>query len=182
MNNEAKRQATISGDLLEREVSKLLSNTIYGKTIQSCKNFRHFEVIIREATEEYCRINNIESISAINQISDSVFIFEKEKTKVELNMPIFIGKCILDYSKELMYNWLHKTFLKHYSKGRLLYTDTDGFVLEVPDSEEGWSNFILKNKDTFDLSECENDKLPLFHHLEAKKKELSKEEYESYIS
>ena len=72
--------------------------------------------------------------------------------------------------------------MNSYSDAKLLYMDTDSFIIEIPDNEEGLSSFILKNKDYFDLSECENKNLPLYHHLQEKKKELGEEDFNEYIN
>ena len=55
-------------------------------------------------------------------------------------------------------------------------------IIEIHDSPKGLSDFVLKNKDQFDLSECENKDLPLYHHLQEKKSQLSTEDYEKYIN
>ncbi len=60
--------------------------------------------------------------------------------------------------------------------------DTDSFIIEIPDSVEGMSNFILNNKEHFDLSECENKNLPLSSSRRKEKKTMSKEEYDEYIN
>ena len=97
-------------------------------------------------------------------------------------MPIFIGKAILDLTKHLMYDFFYNTVMKSYSDAKLLYMDTDSFIIEIPDSPKGLNDFVLKNKDQFDLSECENKGLPLYHHLQEKKSQLSTEDYEKYIN
>ncbi len=64
-----------------------------------------------------------------------------------------------------MYDFFYNVIIKNYSNAKLLYMDTDSFIIEIPDSVEGMSNFIIKNREHFDLSDCENKKLPLYQHL-----------------
>lgn len=128
-NNNDKKQATIAGNEFKRDLSKLLSNIIY--------------VVQFEGWNKQSRINKIK---------------KKEKSKTKLNMPIFIGKAVLDLSKAHMYDFFHNCFMRHYKTGRLLYMDTDSFILEIPDTEEGFDNFVLKNKNRFDFKGFDNPK------------------------
>src|SRR5205814_1863745 len=85
---------------------------------------------------------------------------------------IYIGKAILDLTKYHMYDFYYNVFSKQYPDGKLGYMDTDSFILEVPDSPEGLTKFLLDNRQHFDLSECENKELPLYWELENKKAEI----------
>ena len=65
--------------------------------------------------------------------------------------------------------------------------DTDSSIIEFPDTVEGFINFVIKNREHFDLSGCENKGAeniphPLYQHLEEMKARLSKEEYDEYIN
>jgi hypothetical protein len=97
-------------------------------------------------------------------------------------MPIFIGAAILDLSKYLMYDFFYNTVMKAYQNAKLIYTDTDSFIIEIPDTVKGLSQFVLDNKDQFDLSGCLNDELPLYKHLAEQKKSMSKEAFEIYCN
>ena len=75
-----------------------------------------------------------------------------------------------------MYDFFYNVVIKYYPDAKL-YMDTDSFIIEFPDNLEGFSKFIIKNREHFDLSECENADIPLYHHLQMKTR-LSKDEYE----
>ena len=87
-------------------------------------------------------------------------------------MPIYIGKAILDLTKHLMYDFFVNVIMKDYPNAKLLYMDTDSFIIEIPDTVGGLSNFVLGDKEYFGLSECGDKGLPLYHHLQQKKKEF----------
>jgi len=59
---------------------------------------------------------------------------------------------------------------------------TDSFIIEFPDTLEGFSKFIIKNREHFDFSGSDNTDIPLYHHLQEMKARLSKEEYDIYIN
>ena len=105
----------------------------------------------------------------MKRISEKLIIVEKEKKVKKLDMPIYVGKAVLDFSKHLMYDFFYNVVMKHYHNARLCYTDTDSFIIEFPDKLQGFTDFVLKNKDHFDLSRCLNKNHPLYHHLEGKK-------------
>ena len=72
--------------------------------------------------------------------------------------------------------------MKHYPNARLCFPDIDSFIIEFPDKLQRYTDFILKNKEHFDLSECMNKNHPLYHHLEGKKRQMNNEEFEGYMN
>ena len=181
-NNNDKKQATIAGNEFKRELSKLLSNIIYGKTIQNVLHHKDFEVIQFNGWNQRSRLNAIKSIKYAHRISDNLMIVEKERSKTNLNMPIFIGKAVLDLSKAHMYDFFHNCFMRHYKNGRLLYMDTDSFILEIPGTEKGFNDFVLKNKNRFDFKGFDNPKYPYYVELQKIKKQVEEELREEFIN
>ena len=54
------------------------------------------------------------------------------KTKVEMNKPIYLGLSILDISKILIYEfWYDYMKLKYNDKVKLCYMDTDSFIMNI---------------------------------------------------
>jgi hypothetical protein len=65
-------------------------------------------------------------------ISESLIVFEQMKKKVVLDRPIQIGITILEFAKLIMFSYYHNILKKTFGdRVRLLYTDTDSFVLEI---------------------------------------------------
>ena len=74
------------------------------------------------------------------------------KETLTLNRPAYVGMCILDISKTLMYHFHYGYVKKKYgSKARLLFTDTDSLTYEI-ETKDAYQNF-WNDKDKFDHSD-----------------------------
>ena len=76
----------------------------------------------------------------------------KIKESLTPNRPAYIGRCILDLSKTLMYNF-HYNYIKqkYNNKAKLLFTDTDSLCYEI-ETKDAYKDF-LNDKNKFDLSD-----------------------------
>ena len=76
----------------------------------------------------------------------------KVKETLTLNRPAFVGMCILDLSKMLIYNFHYNYIKKRYGdRAKLLFTDTDSLTYEIETDDvckEFWND-----KDVFDNSD-----------------------------
>ena len=75
-----------------------------------------------------------------------------KKTKVYYNKPIYLGMCILDLSKTLMYDFHYNYIKKKYGEGaNLLFTDTDSLEYEI-DTEDFYKDINPDVERIFDTS------------------------------
>ena len=88
------------------------------------------------------------------------------KETLTLNRPTYVGMCILDLSKTLMYDFHYNYIKKKYNdKAKLLFTDTDSLTYEI-EIEDVYKDF-WSDKDKFDNSEYPENS-PYFDKLNKK--------------
>ena len=66
------------------------------------------------------------------QFSENFLAMEMKKTKIKLNVPIYIGFTILEVTKTVMWEFLYDYLKPKYGdKMKLCYTDTDSFIFHT---------------------------------------------------
>ncbi|MEL7522373.1 MAG: DNA polymerase, partial [Cyanobacteria bacterium J06553_1] len=112
----------------KKNLHKYMVNSLFGKTMEDVRRHQQRRVthspsiLFRNASSPLCE--------AVMPIGEETVVVTMRKTSVLLNKPIFIGQCILDTSKIIMYRLLNQ--LKEHpvlSKVELIGGDTDSFFL-----------------------------------------------------
>ena len=86
-----------------------------------------------------------------HNIYDKNFVVIHEKKELlALNKPIYIGCVVLELSKLAMYEFYYDFLIQKCENVKLLYMDTDSFIIEV--IGEHFDDIMLENKEYFDLS------------------------------
>ena len=84
--------------------------------------------------------------------NENLVAVHKIKETLTLNRPAYVGMCILDLSKTLMYDFHYNYIKQKYgSKAKLLFTDTDSLTYEI-EARDVYSDF-WNDKDKFDNSD-----------------------------
>ena len=79
-------------------------------------------------------------------------VVHKVKETLTLNRLVFVGMCILDLSKKLMYDFHYNYITKKYNnRARLLFTDMDSLTYET-EAENVYKDF-WNDKDMFNNSD-----------------------------
>ena len=131
-------------------VFKLMNNSVFGKTMENIRK----RVDVRLVTDEN---KLLKLASKPTYVSSKIFnknlvAVHKIKETLTLNRPAYVGMCILDLSKTLMYDF-HYNYIKdkYGDKAKLLFTDTDSLTYEI-EAEDVYKNF-WNDKDKFDNSD-----------------------------
>ena len=107
--------------------------------------------------------------------NDNLVAVHKIKETTTLNRPAYIGLCILDLSKVLMYDFHYNYIIEKYgNKAKLLFTDTDSLAYEI-EAEDVYNEF-WNDKDTFDNSEYPEESP---YYDETNNKVIGKMKYET---
>ena len=114
----------------EKDIFKLLNNAVFGKTMEDKRKHLDFEIVSDERRFMKC-VNN-PSFKRSHIINEDLVGVEKQKPKLKLDKPIFIGMSILDLSKQHMYKFYYDVMKPKYGENiRMVYTDTDSFVFHT---------------------------------------------------
>ena len=133
MNTEF-RQKTKSA--FEKDFYKLMKNSVFGKTIENLRKRIDIKVVRTYGSpKEKEQIRKI----IVKPNYDRAVIFSEElsalhshNTRLKLNKPVYVGMCVLDLSKHLMYDWYYNTLKrKNDSNCTLLYTATDSLLVDL---------------------------------------------------
>ena len=88
-----------------------------------------------------------------NIFSEDLVAIHMKKTKLVFNKPIYLGMCILDLSKTLMFDFHYNYIKQKYGdKAKLLLTDTDSTMYEKQ-TEDFYKDISVDVKHRFDTSD-----------------------------
>ena len=134
----------------EKDFFKLMNNAVFGKTMENIRNRVNIKLVnTGEKFKKLVAKPNYESRIIFNENLVSVHM---KKTSLTMNKPVYLGMCILDLSKTLMYDFHYNYIKKKYGdKAKLLFTDTDSLLYEIQ-TEDFYKDISGDVKDRFDTS------------------------------
>ena len=82
---------------------KLMNNSVFGKTIENIRK----RVVIKLVTDEKQgeKLSAKPNFNHCNIFSENLLSIHMKKTNLKFNKPVYLGMCILDLSKTLMYEF-----------------------------------------------------------------------------
>ena len=134
----------------EKDFFKLLNNSVFGKTMENIRK----RVDVRLVTDKKKLSKLASKPTFVNSkiFSEDHFAVHKRKEILKLDRPAYLGMCILDLSKTLMYEFHYSYIKRRYDdKAKLLFTDTDSLCYEIQTKDI--YNELWENKELFDNSD-----------------------------
>ena len=135
----------------EKDFFKLMNNSVFGKTMENIRNRVDVKLVnTKEKLRKLVAKPNFKGRKIFNENLVSVHM---KKTSLTMNKPIYLGMCILDLSKIIMYDF-HYNYIKskYADKAKLLFTDTDSLMYEI-ETEDFYKDIAGDVKDKFDTSD-----------------------------
>ena len=135
----------------EKDFFKLMINSVFGKTMENIRNRVNVKLVnTQERLKKLSAKTNYKGCKIFNENLISVHM---KKTSLTMNKPVYLGMCILDLSKTIMYDF-HYNYIKpkYGEKAKLLFTDTDSLMYEI-EIEDFYKDISKDVKDRFDTSD-----------------------------
>ena len=135
----------------EKDHYKLMNNSVFGKTMENIRNRVNVKLVNNE--EKARKLIAKPNYRSCKIFSENLISVHMKKTSLFMNKPVYLGACILDLSKTLMYDFHYKYIKPMYkNKAKLLFTDTDSLMYEI-ETEDFYKDISGDVKDRFDTSD-----------------------------
>ncbi|KAM7281372.1 uncharacterized protein ISCGN_005937, partial [Ixodes scapularis] len=114
-NHNLRKEAT---NAFQKNLSKLIMNSIYGKTIENPRQYNN--VVISVSEDEVLKNLQKPNLRQFAAISPTVVIFQFSQRTLHLNKPVYAGFSILEMSKLVMYEFFYKQLAsrEHYVRAK----------------------------------------------------------------
>ena len=135
----------------EKDFYKLMNNSVFGKTMENIRN--RVDVKLVNTKEKLSKLVAKPNYRGRKIFNENLVSVHMKKTSLTMNKPVYLGMCILDLSKTIMYDF-HYNYIKpkYGEKAKLLFTDTDSLMYEI-ETEDFYKDISGDVKDRFDTSD-----------------------------
>ena len=114
----------------EKDFFKLMNNSVFGKTMENIRKRVNIKLVNdRDKAKKLAAKPNFKHL---NIFWEDLIAVHMKKPSLIFNKPVYLGMCILDLGKTLMYDF-HYNFIKNKygNNAKLLFTDTDSLMYEI---------------------------------------------------
>ena len=148
MNTNLRAQAKNN---FEKDFFKLMNNSVFGKTMENIRN--RVDVKLVNTEEKFKKLVAKPNFKSRKIFNKNLISVHMKKTSLTMNKPVYLGMCILELSKTIMFDFHYKYIKPKYgNKAKLLFTDTDSFLYEI-ETEDFYKDISGDVRDRFDTSE-----------------------------
>ena len=134
----------------EKDFFKLMNNSVFGKTMENLRKRTNIELVTDE--ERLLKLTAKPTYVSSKIFNENLVAVHTKKEKLLLNKPSYVGMCILDLSKTLMYDFHYNYIRKIYTDCQLLFTDTDSLFYHIKTERDVYEDFWL-DRNLFDNSD-----------------------------
>ena len=134
---------------LEESFAKLMNNSFFGKTLQDKRKFTNIK--IATSLKEAQNLIASPRIQRWKLIEEELGIFDEGKYSVKLDKPRYVGFCVLELSKLIMYQFHYDYILQQFPKTKIMFTDTDSFCYHIKTEKDVYEE-IKGHSEWFDFS------------------------------
>lgn len=151
--NTAMRQAATNE--FDKDKYKLANNAVFGKCMEAVEKRKTVKLVKqwdnKSGKNGAQKIVSQSQLHSIKIFNENFVALQLRKEKVLFDKPIYVGFCVLDISKTVMYDFHYNFIKKKYNdRANLLYTDTDSLIYKI--STNDFYNDIKDNINKFDTS------------------------------
>ena len=126
-NTQKRAQATND---FEKDFFKLMNNSVFGKTMENLR--KRVNVKLVNNKKKLTKLVASPSFQSFRIFDENLAAVNMRKISLYLNRPIYVGFCILELSKVLMYDFHYNHIkVKYGDNAKLLFTDTDSLCYEI---------------------------------------------------
>ena len=152
LNTRLRAKATSD---FEKDFFKLMNNSVFGKTMDNIRSRVDIRLVTNEdqARKLICKPN----FQHRTIFCEDLTAIHMKKTSLLFNKPVYLGMCILDLSKALMYDFHYNYIkLKYGKRAKLLFTYTDSLMYEI-ETKDFYRNISSDVHKKFDTSNFAKD-------------------------
>ena len=109
---------------------KLMSNSLCGRSLLNKETFSSNIRIITNI-DKAIKVVSKDTFKDYDIINQNSGLFNIQKQSIKLGSPCYIGSCILDLSKIILYNYWYTLKNRYKDNIKMMYIDTDGFICNI---------------------------------------------------
>ena len=107
----------------EKDFFKLMNNSVFGKTMENIRNRVNVKLV--NTKEKFNKLSAKPNFKSHKIFSENLVSVHMKKTSLTMNKPVYLGMCILDLSKTIMYDF-------HYNYIKPKYGEKANYFLRIP--------------------------------------------------
>ncbi|XP_040071190.2 uncharacterized protein LOC120843819 [Ixodes scapularis] len=129
-NHQLRQQATNS---FQKNLSKLFTNIMYGKTIENARKHGHIKLCVKE--DDVLKMLKKPTLTQFRALSSQVVILQFAPRVIKLKQTLYAGFSNLEISQIVLYDFFYNQLRRAIPSTGSLYCDTHSFFLHLQRSD-----------------------------------------------